>query len=81
MFFGIFRAKMMKFGSKIFFTTGLYNSLGTSVGPSWDLSASFPQVVVINLLTPSDPYFWHISRENDKIMTDIFFHESAGLVI
>ena len=37
----IFRAKIIKFIRKIFFTRGLYNSLGTFSGPSRDLTDSF----------------------------------------
>ena len=50
---------------------------GAFSGPAWQFSC----ITIFNLSTPSAHYFWHISRENDKIMTDLFFHEGTGLVI
>ena len=41
MFFGIFRAKMMKFGWETFLTGRMYNWPGTQVGPFQDLPDSF----------------------------------------
>ena len=41
----------MKFGRNIFFTTELYNSPGTFVGPFRDLSDSFYEILVINFGT------------------------------
>ena len=44
--FDIFRAKMMKCGRKIFFTTGLYHSPGTLAGTSRDLTDSFYEILL-----------------------------------
>ena len=40
----MFRAKMVKYGRKIFFTRGLYTSPGTLVGLSQDLPYSFHEI-------------------------------------
>ena len=65
---------MMKFGRKIFFTRGLYNSPGTFVGPSRELLDSFFRNIFHKFVTHSGHVLWHISRKNDEILLGNVFN-------